>query len=213
MTFWTPTLSCFRRRKGMPLHLARDHLASSPLLVGSGQVLGCPIFRIGWILGSRTRRLVVVGVGALLPLGTLLCWTSRKLCLLSHLGLPAWLRYKLASGFGEAWTRDGGRGVRREGGAGGGGIPKGCPFGMVFIIALYLPWCHAVGGIGQVKPLMWIILSVSVPPLTHFSILSPLPMKICWRLGRLLHRPKVFFSARRLILVAICVPGKLGPSL
>ena len=58
---------------------------------------------------------------------------------LSSLGLPAWfldayfeyhahvrLRFKLASGLGEPWTRD-------------GSIPQGCPLSMMFIVALYLP--------------------------------------------------------------------------
>ena len=61
---------------------------------------------------------------------------------LSSLGLPAWfrhayfeyhahvrLRFKLAAGLGEPWTRD-------------GGIPQGCPLSMMFIVALYLPWCR-----------------------------------------------------------------------
>ena len=60
---------------------------------------------------------------------------------LISLGLPAWfrnaycehhahvrLRFELASGLGEPWTRD-------------GGIPQGCPLSMMFIVALYLPWC------------------------------------------------------------------------
>ena len=59
---------------------------------------------------------------------------------LSSLGLPAWfrhayfeyhahvrLRFKLAAGLGEPWTRD-------------GGIPQGCPLSMMFIVVLYLPW-------------------------------------------------------------------------
>ena len=58
---------------------------------------------------------------------------------LSSLGLPGWfrhpffehhshvrLRFMLASGLGEFWTRD-------------GGIPLGCPLSMMFIVALYLP--------------------------------------------------------------------------
>ena len=61
---------------------------------------------------------------------------------LSSLGLPGWfrhayfeyyahvrLRFKLASGLGEPWTRD-------------GGIPQGCPWSMMFTVALYLPWCR-----------------------------------------------------------------------
>ena len=59
-------------------------------------------------------------------------------CVLSRLGLPGWfrhayfeyhahvrLRFKLASGLGEPWTRN-------------GGIPQGCPLSMMFIVALYL---------------------------------------------------------------------------
>ena len=58
---------------------------------------------------------------------------------LSSLGLLGWfghayfeyhahlrLRFKLASGLGEPWTRD-------------GGIPQGCPLSMMFIVAKYLP--------------------------------------------------------------------------
>ena len=37
--------------------------------------------------------------------------------------------FSLASGLGEPWTRD-------------GGIPQGCPMSMMFIVALYLPWCR-----------------------------------------------------------------------
>ena len=57
-------------------------------------------------------------------------------CALGRLGLPDWfrkvyfsynadvrLRFKLATGLGEAWTRD-------------GGIPQGCPLSMVLIVAL-----------------------------------------------------------------------------
>ena len=63
---------------------------------------------------------------------------------LSSLGLPGWfrrayfehhahvrLRFKLASGLDEPWTRD-------------GGIPQGCPLSMMFIVALYLSWCRYV---------------------------------------------------------------------
>ena len=64
---------------------------------------------------------------------------DRVLC---SFGLPGWfrhayleyhahvrLRFKLASGLGEPWTRD-------------GGIPQGCPLSMMFIVPLYLPWCR-----------------------------------------------------------------------
>ena len=62
---------------------------------------------------------------------------------MSSLGLPGWfrrayfeyhahvrLRFKLASGLGEPWTRDEGY------------IPEGCLFSVMFIVALYLPWCR-----------------------------------------------------------------------
>ena len=61
---------------------------------------------------------------------------------LSSLGLPGWfrnayfeyhahvrLRFKLASGLGEPWTRD-------------GEIPQECPLSMMFIVSWYLPWCR-----------------------------------------------------------------------
>ena len=64
---------------------------------------------------------------------------DRVLC---SLGLPGWfrhahfeyhthvaLRFKLASGLGEPWTRD-------------GRIPQGSPLSTMLIVALYLPWCR-----------------------------------------------------------------------
>ena len=64
---------------------------------------------------------------------------------LSSLGLPAWfrhayfeyhshfrLRFKLAAGLGQPWTAN-------------GGIPQGCPLSMMFIVALYFPWCRYLG--------------------------------------------------------------------
>ena len=61
---------------------------------------------------------------------------------LSSLGLPGWFRhayfeyhslvrlgFKLAAGLGQPWTRD-------------RGIPQGCPLSMMFIVALYVPWCR-----------------------------------------------------------------------
>ena len=70
---------------------------------------------------------------------------------LSCLRLPAWfrhayfeyhahvrLRFKLASGLGERWTRD-------------GGIPQGCPLSMMFIVVLYLPWCRHLPAHGRVQ--------------------------------------------------------------
>ena len=74
---------------------------------------------------------------------------------LSSLGLPCWfrhayfeyhahvrLRFKLASGFGEPWTRD-------------GGIPQGCPLSMIFIVALYLPWCRYLAAQVGVRPQLY----------------------------------------------------------
>ena len=71
---------------------------------------------------------------------------------LSSLGLPGWfrhayfenharvrLRFKLASGLGEPWTRD-------------GGIPSGCSLSMMFIVALYLPWCRYLSAQVGVQP-------------------------------------------------------------
>ena len=73
---------------------------------------------------------------------------DRVLC---SLGLPGWfrhayfeyhahvrLRFKLASGLGEPWTRD-------------GGIPQGCPLSMMFTVALYLPWCRYLAPHGEVQ--------------------------------------------------------------
>ena len=76
-------------------------------------------------------------------------------CVLSSLGLPDWfrhayfqyhagvrLRFKLAAGLGESWTRD-------------GGIPQGCPLSMMFIVALYLPWCRYLGQLPDVSPQLY----------------------------------------------------------
>ena len=74
---------------------------------------------------------------------------------LSSLGLPGWfrhayfeyhdhvrLRFELASGLGEPWTGD-------------GGIPQGCPLGMMFIVALYLPWCRYLSAQVGVQPQLY----------------------------------------------------------
>ena len=71
---------------------------------------------------------------------------------LSSLGLPGWfrhayfeyhahvrMRFKLASGLGAPWTRD-------------GGIPQGCPLSMMFIVALYFPWCRYLSAQVRVQP-------------------------------------------------------------
>ena len=69
---------------------------------------------------------------------------------LSSRGLPGWfrlayfeyhahVRFKLASGLGEPWTRD-------------GGIPQVCPLSMMFIVALYLPCCRYLAAQEGVQP-------------------------------------------------------------
>ena len=73
-------------------------------------------------------------------------------CALGRLGLPDWfrkayfsflsqvrLRFKLAACLGEPWCRD-------------GGTPQGCPRSMVFIVALYVPWCRYLDSLPDVKP-------------------------------------------------------------
>ena len=72
-------------------------------------------------------------------------------CTLGRLGLPDWfrkvyfsfhsqvrLRFKVAAGLGEPWCRD-------------GGIPQGCPLSMVFIVALYVPWCRRLESLPDIK--------------------------------------------------------------
>ena len=49
------------------------------------------------------------------------------------------LRFKLAIGLVQPWTRD-------------GCIPQGCPLSMMFIVALYLPWCRHLGAQVGVHP-------------------------------------------------------------
>ena len=52
------------------------------------------------------------------------------------------LRFKLVSGLGEPWTRD-------------GGIPQGCSLSMMFIAALYLPWCRYLAAHEEVQPQLY----------------------------------------------------------
>ena len=74
---------------------------------------------------------------------------------LSSLGLPGWfrhaffeyhshvrLRFKLAAGLGQPWTRD-------------GGIPHGDLWSMIFIVTLYLPWCRYLGAQEGVEPQLY----------------------------------------------------------
>ena len=52
------------------------------------------------------------------------------------------MRFKLATGLGEPWFRD-------------GGIPQGCPLSMVFIVALYVPWCRRLESLPDIKPQLY----------------------------------------------------------
>ena len=63
------------------------------------------------------------------------------------------MRFKLASGLGELWTRD-------------GGTPQGCPLSMMFIVALYLPWCRYLSAQVGVQPQLYAdnLKSVSLDP-------------------------------------------------
>ena len=76
-------------------------------------------------------------------------------CALGRLRLLAWfrkvyfayhsqvrLRFKLASGLGEPWCRD-------------GGVPQSCPLSMVFIVALYVSWCRHLEGMPDIKPQLY----------------------------------------------------------
>ena len=76
-------------------------------------------------------------------------------CALGRLGLPEWfreaffpfhrqvrLRFRLATGLGEHWCRD-------------GGIHQGCPLSTVFIVALYVPWCRHLESMPVVKPQLY----------------------------------------------------------
>ena len=77
---------------------------------------------------------------------------DRVLC---SLGLPGWfrhayfeyhslvrLRFKLAAGLGQPWTRD-------------GVIPQGCPLSMMFTVALYLPRCRYLAAQDGVQPQLY----------------------------------------------------------
>ena len=52
------------------------------------------------------------------------------------------LGFKLAAGLFEPWCRD-------------SGIPQGCPLSMVFIVALYVPWCRHLEALPDVKPQLY----------------------------------------------------------
>ncbi len=52
------------------------------------------------------------------------------------------MRFKLATGLGEPWCRN-------------GGIPQGCPLSMVFIVALYVPWCRHLEPLPDIEPQLY----------------------------------------------------------
>ena len=52
------------------------------------------------------------------------------------------LRFKLVSGLGEPWSRN-------------GGIPQGCPLSMMLKVALYLPWCPYLSAQVEVAPQLY----------------------------------------------------------
>ena len=107
-----------RLRPGVPLHLTKKKCL---------QVLS--VSNVHVFVADVVKSFDTVDRGIL----------DRVLC---SLGLPAWfrhayfefhahvrLRFKLAAGLGEPWTRD-------------GNIPQGCHSSVMFIVALYLPWCR-----------------------------------------------------------------------
>ena len=65
------------------------------------------------------------------------------------------LRCKLAAGLGEPWCRD-------------DGIPQGCPHSMVFIVALYVPWCRHLESMPDVKPQLYAALFDSAGLTAHY---------------------------------------------
>ena len=113
---------------------------------------------------------------------------------LSSIGLLAWfrnayfeyhaqvrLRFKLASGLGEPWTRD-------------EGIPQGCPLSMMLLWLLYLPWCRYLAALeGLSHSSMLTILSVSLGILTYSCVLLGLPLAESRWLVRSLHQVSVSF--------------------
>ena len=111
---------------------------------GSFDVFGLLLERSSLRTGSSFGFLILFSVLGVvvdrLRLGILLLLIVRKFLLVPLTLIFSWfrrayfqyhahvrLRFKLASGLGEPWTRD-------------GGIPQGCPLSMMFIVAWYLPW-------------------------------------------------------------------------
>ena len=139
----------------MPLPMDRSLLCVLPVVHLIGPLLESTNWRIGFnlrcwslstvlVVRALLRRVlwIIMCIFLLLMLSsplTLDCGILDKV--LSSLGLLARFRhvyfqyrahvpprFKLAAGVGEPWARD-------------GGIPQGCSLGMMFTVALYLPWC------------------------------------------------------------------------
>ena len=118
-------------------------------------------------------------------------------CALGRLGLPGWfrkvyfsfhsqvrLRFKLAAGLGEPWCRD-------------GGIPQGCPLSMVFIVALYVPWCRRLESLPDIINLNSMLITLSVALLSLGPCLSLLILLLGMSglLAKMFLLPSVFFLA------------------
>ena len=110
-------------------------------------------------------------------------------CTLGRLGLLGWfrkvyfsfhsqvrLRFKLAAGLGEPWCRD-------------GGFPQGCPLSMVFIVALYVPWCRHLESLPDNLK-----CSAARPPELCLSLLTSL-LGMSGLLVKMSPLASVFFSA------------------
>ena len=133
----------------------RSGLSGGFLDRSSVWVMGCRRLRLGFPLHLILRRSCLVRVGinfadVIKSFDTV----ERSIldCALGRLGLPPWfrkvyfafhsqvrLRFKLAAGLGEPWTRD-------------GGIQQGCPLSMVLKEALYVPRCRSLEAMPGIKP-------------------------------------------------------------
>ena len=120
-------------------------------------------------------------------------------CTLGRLGLPDWfrktyfsyhshvrLRFKLAAGLGESWCRD-------------GRILQVCLLSMVFIVALYVPWCRHLEVMPGVRPQLYadnLKCSAERPGAFFLVLLGSLP-GMCELLVRMCHLASVFFLVHR----------------
>ena len=102
----------------------RDFVLGCPLAAAA--LLSCKVQPDRWIAPHLAVR-------ALFDCGRWESWVTQP-----HVRL----RFKLASGLGQSWTRD-------------GGIPQGCPLSMMFIVALYLPWCRYLSAQLGVRPQLY----------------------------------------------------------